>query len=447
MTSTLRGLAVITLTLFVSGCADSTGPLPQSDAGLRLAVTGPVSISAEEEAALGDAFDLVDEYAVTITDAVTLEVLADTVIAITAGASVHALDVRIPEAAFGRVVSIALVASADGRELYRSVTTVTLEDQLAPLPVELEIRYTGPGIRGTVTDDLDAPLGGVVVGLYATDALIRETTTEDDGTYLFVDVPPGSYQVQPTSSQEVVDVCPGSRAVNLATSDVVVIANFRISTGTCSTSVLVLSGGDFNDTPAVETLLSVSQNLRISTFFHVNQLPSADELARHDVVLLFMNGLFDESAALGGRLAEYVDRGGNLVLGAFYWQGRSDSGLGSVGWGALEQMDPFTSLGGARYEPGSLDLGSLVTQHPLTDRLTSLTTTSYWGGVSEIQGVTQVVARWLDGTPLMGYRMLPGGQRVVGVTLFPAAGGIVTGDVAELWENAVWWAATGSGPN
>ena len=341
---------------------------------------------------------------------------------------------------------ITLIASADGMELYRSTTTVTLDDDVTRLPVQLEIRYTGPGIRGVITDAGEAGVEGLAVRLFSGEQLIDETVTEDDGTFLFVDVTPGSYSVVPLPPQEVLDMCPRSRDVLLGDADAVGVANFRVSTGSCTTRVLVLSGGDFNDTAEVETLLAGSVNLEVSTFFHVNRLPDINYLSSHDVVLLFMNGLFDESASLGGLLAEYVTRGGNLVLGSFYWQGRSDSGLGSVGWGALENIDPFTSEGGARYEPGALDPGSIMTQHPLTDGLFSLSTSSYWGGVGEIQGVTQVLARWLDGTPLIGYRRLGGGQRIVGVTLFPAAGVVATGDVDVLWENAVWWAATGRGP-
>jgi hypothetical protein len=134
------------------------------------------------------------------------------------------------------------------------------------------------------------------------------------------------------------------------------------------------------------------------------------------------------------------------VLASFYWQGRSDSGLGSPGWGALEAVDPFQAvLGGATYQSVSLDTNSLVA-HPLTLGVTALTSVSgYSSGVTAKSG-TNVLARWDDGAPLIGYRVLSGGQRIVGVSLFPAAGAAATGDTQALWENAVNWAGAAGGP-
>jgi hypothetical protein len=60
-----------------------------------------------------------------------------------------------------------------------------------------------------------------------------------------------------------------------------------------------------------------------------------------------------------------------------------------------------------------------------------------------------VVASWTDGAPLIGYRVLGAGQRIVGVSLFPSASvpTEVAGDVQVLWENAVTWAGVAGGPN
>ena len=59
-----------------------------------------------------------------------------------------------------------------------------------------------------------------------------------------------------------------------------------------------------------------------------------------------------------------------------------------------------------------------------------------------------VVASWTDGAPLVGYQVLGAGQRIVAVSLFPAASvpTEVTGDVQVLWENAVTWAGIAGGP-
>lgn len=97
--------------------------------------------------------------------------------------------------------------------------------------------------------------------------------------------------------------------------------------------------------------------------------PSLNTLLDYDAVLLYENGTFEHATAVGSRLAQYVAAGGNLIIGSFYWQNRSDSGFGNAGWGGLESLDPFTSSGGAVYGSGSL--GS-VSAHPITEGVTAL---------------------------------------------------------------------------
>jgi hypothetical protein len=166
-------------------------------------------------------------------------------------------------------------------------------------------------------------------------------------------------------------------------------------------------------------------------------------LRTYDVVLLYQNGLFDESVELGDELARYVELGGNVVFGSFYWQGRSDGGLGSPGWGGLEGLDPF-SAGTGTYTASTL---GDVTPHALTAGVASLSSSGYRGGASAKSGTT-VVAKWADGVPLVGYREGTAGQRLVGVSLFPAhhAYGGISGDYARLWQNAVVWAGQAGGP-
>ena len=426
-----------------AACSDAaTGPEPSTGADLQLSVVGPQAVSEDEVGALAQAFDIVDEYSVRIEDAQTLESLVDTVIAVAQGGVQHELDIVVPEAALGRTVTITLIAYGAGAELYRSVTTTTLGDEPGSSSVELEIRYTGPGIRGRITDPSGEGVAGVSVNLVSGDIIQGAVQTEPDGTYLFLDVPTGSYAVEPALPGGVEFMCPGTRQVLVTDASDAIVANFGTSAEVCGTSVLVISGGDYDDTELVASLLAGAPDLSVTTFFFVNQHPSPDLLGRHDVVLLLMNGLFDESAALGTRIADYVALGGNVVTASFYWQGRSDSGFFSVGWGALESIDPFTSTGGASYQ--AADLGA-VSAHPLTSGLVELSSTGYRGGVAA-KAATTVVATWSDGTPLIGYRVLSGGQRMVAVSLFPGSGDSAAGDVQLLWENVLRWAGSAGGP-
>jgi len=438
-------LAFLTLLLLQVGCSDSVGPSDSAGAGLQLSIVGPDAVSDAEIDALGSAFDRVDTYTVSIVDATTLEAYVDTTIVIAMGGVVHDLGVVAPEAAFGRTVTITLVAFADGIELYRSVETTTLSvDAAGALDIEVEIRYTGPGIRGALRDAQDAPLSGAVVALLQGESVLEVVVTEDDGTYLFLDVAPGSYEVRPLPDQGS-EFCPAGRDVSIAAVDDALLANF-VSALSCTTDILIVSGGDFDDTDEVATVLTQDLSLNVSTFFFVNQLPSQALLTQYDVVVLFMNGLFDESAMLGNEIRTYIANGGNLVTASFYYQGRSDSGIGSVGWGALEQIDPLfpvvdvtTGVGGATYRTVTLDANSVVS-HAMTEGLTTLASTSFSSGVGARADAT-VLARWDDGAPLVAYRTEAAGQRLVGVSLFPAPDATITGDVDLLWLNVVRWAS------
>ncbi|MDH3272814.1 MAG: carboxypeptidase regulatory-like domain-containing protein [Gemmatimonadota bacterium] len=432
----------LVVALALAACVDATAP---EDFGPRLemSVVGPQGVSDAERAALGDAFDRVDRYDVSIRDAGTLDLLAEATVSIDPGLEQHVLDIPVPEAAFGRSVVILLVAFGGGTELYRSVAETTLSEDVGVVSVNLQIRYTGPGIRGTVRDASGAGVGGVSVNLMEGPAIVDAVATEADGTYLFVDVPLGAYQVSPTLPVGVPYLCPGTRDVSIESTDDALVADFATSDDVCGTSVLVLSGGDLDDTGVVQALLETNPSLSVSTFFLVNAPPGLGTLSEYDVVLLFSNGLFDQSVALGSQVRDYVANGGNVVIASFYWQGRGDSGLGSSGWGTLEGVDPFFSDGGATYE--AADLAGIV-PHPLTSGIATLNSDSgFHGGVTP-RAETTVLATWSDGAPLIGYRVLGAGQRIVGVSLFPAAGATVTGDVQALWENAVVWAGAAGGP-
>lgn len=442
-----RMAAALALAIAATACSDSTSLPPLEGVPIQLAVSGPQLASPAETAALAAAFDRVDSYEYQVVDSATFETIASGAITVQQGSSVHALDINVPEGAVGRSVQITLVAFDGAMELYRSVLFTTLSADVGSIRLDAEIRYTGPGIRGTVRAESGAPLGGVTVALNQGQVPIGTAVTEADGTYLFVGVAAGTYQVQPTPPSGS-QICPIFREVSLATTDDVLVTDFRSQTSACGTRVLVMSGGDFDETAQVASFLNGDPDLTAdTTFFFVNQLPALSFVQQFDVVLLFMNGIFDQSTALGNRLVEYVDLGGNLVVASFYFQGRSDSGLGSVGWGALEAIDPFTAgPGGATYQP--VALGTVIDPtHPIIQGVSTLTSASYSSGVVAKSSGTTVIATWDDGAPLVGFSRGAAGQRIVGVSLFPAATQTVTGDAQTLWINAVRWAGEIGGPS
>ncbi|KPJ88953.1 MAG: hypothetical protein AMS18_12935, partial [Gemmatimonas sp. SG8_17] len=223
----------------------------------------------------------------------------------------------------------------------------------------------------------------------------------------------------------------------------------RLATG----NVLVLSN------QYTETIVdSFAVHMPGLTFDSMNvavQTPTVAYLSQYPVVLLFEDGLFANAPNVGDSVAAYVLAGGNLVLGTFYWQDRSDNPRYSneSGWGALEAIDPFTAPYGSEYRYDSLNTSSIVA-HPLTQGVNSLWVNSYHGGVDAKPGTT-VLARWSDScsgcdatstTPLVGYRIEANGQRIVGVSVYPAYPRFSGwgGDFYRLWENALGWAIAAS---
>lgn len=438
-----QSLVAASICATLAACVDATGP---GDRGIPLALSlqPAAGIPATEGAALGQAFDRVDRFHVVVKDAVNGTLYADVTIAVTPGASAHELDIILPESALGATLDVEITALQGQTVLFTASVQATATKGDPGSATEVGVRYTGPGLRGSVAGNDGKGLGGVVVQVLRAGAQVATTTTASDGTFLFMDLAAGTYAVR-IPARAGLTACPGERSVTLGGATAAAVAAFQYRSGGCTARVLVVSGGDVNDVGATASVLSGVADLAVSTFFYVAATPGIEALRAYDVVLLYQNGLFDESVELGDELAQYVALGGNVVFGSFYWQGRSDSGLRVPGWGALEGLDPFTSAGGgASYTPSTL---GTVTPHALTEGVKALSSSGYRGGAAAKSGTT-VVAVWADGVPLVGYREDTAGQRLVAVSLYPAhhAVGSVSGDYARLWRNAVAWAGQAGGP-
>jgi hypothetical protein len=426
-----------------AGCTDAAGPGLDRGVFLALSLQAADGVSASEGAALGAAFDRVNRFRVRVEDAVSRALYADTLIRVRAGAAAHELEITVPESAVGATLEVTLTALEGEVELFTASVRATASRGPGGAATEVGVRYTGPGVRGSVVGNDGRGAAGIVLQVLRDGQPVATATTVGDGSYLVMDLPPGRYTVRPPNRAGLT-ACPAQRTVTLGSATAAAVAAFQYRTGTCTTSVLVLSGGDVDHTGAAAALLAGVADLSTATFFHVNATPGIEALRAYDVVLLFQNGIFDESVGLGSELARYVALGGNVVFGSFYWQGRSDGGLGSKGWGALEELDPFASAGGATYTPSAL---GTATSHPLTQGVAALTSSGYRGGARARDGAT-VVATWADGTPLAGYREASAGQRLVALSVYPghAVVGGVDGDFATLWRNAVIWAGQAGGP-
>jgi hypothetical protein len=164
--------------------------------------------------------------------------------------------------------------------------------------------------------------------------------------------------------------------------------------------VIVLS-----DKWAAETANDFNAKIPGDTFtpFDVTSaVPALDALlANFDVILLFEDGVFVNSAAVGARVAEFANAGRGVVLGTFYDQDRSDATGGNTsphGWGPLEAIDPNTSDGiGTSYAVRTLAPASIVA-HPLTRGVHALAalrgSPGPYAGGNQAKPGTSVVAAW-----------------------------------------------------
>jgi hypothetical protein len=207
----------------------------------------------------------------------------------------------------------------------------------------------------------------------------------------------------------------------------------------------------------------------VGTFASVPTLPSL--IGAYDVLLVFEDGRFANSKAVGDVAAAFANAGRPVVLGTFYDQDRSDSANPALtvipvpgGWGALESIDPDTTDGiGVRTDatgfpnlPRVLNAATIV-PHALTKGVTALGATSGFAGGNQAKAGTVVLANWTElnalglSDPAIAYR-LTGTTCVVQIGIAPdyAVGvglgyGGFTGDFYLVWKNAFDFAANSCG--
>jgi hypothetical protein len=223
-----------------------------------------------------------------------------------------------------------------------------------------------------------------------------------------------------------------------------------------------------------ETAANFGANVPGHTFTGVDVASGAPPLAaltaNYDVLLLFEDGLFANSTAVGNVVAQFANSGRAVVLGTFYDQDRSDQANVPAlvspghGWGALEALDPNTTDGvgtptdasGVPNATRTLDASSIV-PHPLTAGVTSLTSSAYAGGNQAKPG-TIVLAKWTQPNargqpdPAIAYRA-SGVACVIHIAIAPdypvlpnLAPGSFGGDFYRVWENAFDFGASGCVP-
>jgi len=195
--------------------------------------------------------------------------------------------------------------------------------------------------------------------------------------------------------------------------------------------VLLVAADDSPSVAAVQTYLSAFSDIAtVDTFDATTGTPTLSYLQNYDAVLVWSNYAFDNSAALGDVLADYVDSGGGVVVTTFSYH----SSVLLAGRLIDEQYSPFVTAGPGLFSWA--DLGWYDPTHPIMTGVTSISG-FYRDDVSLTSGAT-LVASWDDGQPFVAQK----GQ-VVGVTLWCGwqDDHDWTGDVPTLMHNALFRSA------
>jgi cysteine-rich repeat protein len=183
------------------------------------------------------------------------------------------------------------------------------------------------------------------------------------------------------------------------------------------------------------------------SWLHVaSYVPVASDFDGYHAVLLFENGVFANSTAVGNAVATYHESGGGVVLGTFYWQ---ENPFFGGDWGNFHNYEAMTyATNGCEYNADSMDNSSIVA-HPVTAGVTALYAASYRGGTEVVTEATGL-AFWTTlnqastPDPVVAVRTTAYG-RTAGVSVFPdyasygSYGSSYTGDFYLLFENALRW--------
>lgn len=234
--------------------------------------------------------------------------------------------------------------------------------------------------------------------------------------------------------------------------------------GVLSNNYAATTAADFTARIAGHTFTGVDTSAIVPTL--------ASLTSAFDVLLVFEDGRFLNSKAVGDVAAAFANTGRPVVLGTFYDQDRSDATNPALtvipvagGWGALEGIDPSTTDGiGVRTDgtglpnlPRVLNAASIV-PHPLTKGVTALGAPSGFAGGNEAKAGSVVLANWTElnargrPDPAIAYRVT-GAACVIQIGIAPdyAVGvgtgyGNFTGNFYTVWANAFDFAGSSCQP-
>ena len=158
--------------------------------------------------------------------------------------------------------------------------------------------------------------------------------------------------------------------------------------------------------------------------------PSLSMLQEYDCAVVWSNSQFNDPAALGNVLADYLDAGGAVVMSQFCF---------GSGWELqgriMTEYAPFT-VGNLSFN--NRDLGENDAGHPIMRGVGSIM--EYFSVGVELQNSPILVASFDDGLPFVAYNPV---NNLVAINGYVGDNRQFTGDMIELCHNAITFAVDG----
>jgi len=223
---------------------------------------------------------------------------------------------------------------------------------------------------------------------------------------------------------------------------------------TQNTNVLVMSN-QYEDF-AAQDLEANTSGINFASLNVSSYVPQPADFSGYDAVLLFEDGIFNNTIDVGNAIYNYQQGGGGVVLATFVdqdWSNNTKYGP-RPGWGNLESVSPLISdTQGCEYNADNM--GTILDPgHPIMNGVNSLYADSYRGG-TQLSPDGTALALWSTpnflGTndPIVAIYTPVTGGRTAAISVMPHYGnfGGFSGDYYRLFQNALQWVAGGNDSN
>jgi hypothetical protein len=197
-------------------------------------------------------------------------------------------------------------------------------------------------------------------------------------------------------------------------------------------NVLIVCADDNPCEPLASILLGYPDIGMVDSVDGRYTIPTLDDMLNYDVVVAWSNYSYLDSTLLGDVLADYVDEGGAVVLGAFNWVYTGGFGIG--GRFLTEGYNPFVSDNiGNHYSTASL--GTYDASHPIMEGVSAAS--DYYRDYVSLDPDATLVASWDDDEEFVATK-----GSVAAINSYTGTYYQWTDDVGMIFHNAVSYVAS-----